>query len=1223
VKSAIRSAALALALIGLLVNAAAAAYQPIMLRGYTFDPLEGVPQVPASLRAPAPAPSQPAYYLVQCTGPIQVAWKASLTTRGADLLGYAPQYAFAVRMTPQEAADVAGLSFVRWVGAYQPAYELSPTLPPEDSVTVSVVLWPGEASAPVEQALGALGATILVTAPGATWPVIRAQVAAGDFDAIAAIPAVSWVEEWRPPQPLNDVAQRLINVSPPDPGVAGAFDVWNTLNLFGSGHLVAVADTGLDTGDLASLLLDFQGRVQEGISYVSDAGWEDPYGHGTHCAGSVLGDGTNSGSNPLAHQYTGWLAGMAPEAELVVQRIFDASGSWGDLMPSDLNEVFQWAYDRGARIHSDSWGADIPEYTLDARQTDEFVWAHRDMTILVANGNAGPSTGTVGTPATAKNCISVGASESVRNTPWWDPPGGADNPNGMADFSSRGPTDDGRTKPDITAPGTYIVSCTSQLVNSSDPYDPFYQYMSGTSMATPLTAGAATLVRDYMTTIQGRADPSAALIKAALINSATEMAPGQYLDKINTPEQEITERPNNAEGWGRVDVGSITYTTQGERGIYQREGTSRGIYFTDVSETYGLGTGEHRDYWFSVVDGTHPFRASLAWTDYPGMLGAGKALVNDMDLEVRGPMPDGPDSTILTTWLGSGEHPAETTRMGATPDRANNVEGVDINAPAPGWYRVRVIGYNVPEGPQPYALVVSAPLVTTYSISGAVTDADGWGVGGVAIEVHSLTSGQAVASTTTESSYSLETGLFPGDWRLDGLSPGFYEVRPVPPNLHTVYAPTKQDITIGAENLYGINFEAVASYSIRARVVTPGGRAIPDVRVTAYDTSSLMERGRGTTNSDGYCEIQGLPAGWYDVVASKTGVGFDPEEGWTVVLPNGSIPYVSVDFVGGVPYPTYYIWGHVRRPDGIGVADATLTITGGGQYRGAPVSRTATTRPDGYYAVGGLPRGTYRIDGEKVGYGVHPILSNGKPAVAVSHVYTSVFLSGSQVNWQATARDLALTSAAIDTGVLMAGRPASMTVEVANLSREAETDVTVNVSYWNGESADSQTIPLLPGNTSETLTFAFTPPRAGPGTIHIALAPIAGEVNTGNNACTLSVQVQGMGLSDGYVTPETGTETTLFEWRVLYTHPDDVAPDQMWLAMWLGGSTGPSWVPMSALDAGDTDYTDGRWYTSLTWWQLPEGTGAYRFAAKVEDEWIYWPQPTGAYRSGPVVYPEN
>src|SRR5262249_31458869 len=136
----------------------------------------------------------------------------------------------------------------------------------------------------------------------------------------------------------------------------------------------------------------------------------------------------------------------------------------------------------------------------------------------------------------------------------------SDNPNGMAAFSSRGPADDGRVKPDIVAPGTNIVSDRSHYPGAGTlwgPYDanPDYVYSGGTSLARPLVAGAGALLRQWLT-LHGLANPSAAAVKATLLDPTADMAPGQY--GAGATQEIPYSRPNNVAGWGRADLGFLT-----------------------------------------------------------------------------------------------------------------------------------------------------------------------------------------------------------------------------------------------------------------------------------------------------------------------------------------------------------------------------------------------------------------------------------------------------------------------------------------------------------------------------------------------------------------------------------------------------------------------------------------------------------------------------------------
>ncbi len=218
-----------------------------------------------------------------------------------------------------------------------------------------------------------------------------------------------------------------------------------SLGLTGRGEIVAGCDTGLDTGDAATIHPDFAGRIVRIESYpvptdlarwIDNPGGDDgasdvDSGHGTHVAGSVLGSEAASRQIPGQAQ----IRGLAPAARLVFQAVeqevewksadderrFGRYGLWG--IPDDLAVLFLSAYRRGARIHSNSWGGGDPgEYDAQSRQLDQYVWSHQDFCVLVAAGNDGTDADgdgsinrmSVTSPATAKNCITVGASENRR-----------------------------------------------------------------------------------------------------------------------------------------------------------------------------------------------------------------------------------------------------------------------------------------------------------------------------------------------------------------------------------------------------------------------------------------------------------------------------------------------------------------------------------------------------------------------------------------------------------------------------------------------------------------------------------------------------------------------------------------------------------------------------------------------------------------------------------------
>ncbi len=667
--------------------------------------------MPASLHLTAYPDDGQGAYIVQFKGPVQEAWKEQVRSLGGRVMDYIPDYAFLVWMDGAARAQVEALDTVRWVGLYQPAYKFDPDLNPEKPI-YRVILFPGSDLKAVEARLKSLN-TPTTQVPGERFTLFLPDRDVAD---VAAWPEVLWIEEKPFYKVMNDVAT----------GIMGGGSAWGS-GLNGSGMIVTVADTGIDSGtDNTSvpgdIHPDFDNRLAAIASWPvqddgcsgccftnigADDGARDlESGHGTHVLGSVAGNGAAS---------SGQIKGLAYQATLTFQAVeqmtsFTAlcgGGSGYALtgIPDDLNTLFQQAYSWGSRVHSNSWGsAKAGQYTSDSQTVDQFIWNHPDMIILFSAGNEGVDANangyvdedSIGSPGTAKNCITSGASDNERETGGYNPGGpcwtwygcwGSDYPTNptrddrisdsrqeLAAFSSRGPTDDGRIKPDVVAPGTNILSTRSQYASETGwgtyPNN-YYMYMGGTSMSNPLIAGAATLVREYYVEKKGHT-PSAALVKAALINSATDIT-----GYGNSSQEAGRPIPNNHEGWGLVNVGAATSAT---------------CAFHDGDT---VTTGSNRTYSYSVGSSAQPFKVTLVWSDYPGSPTTG-GLVNNLNLVVTGPGG--------TTYYGN-QFSGGWSVPGGTADSVNNVESVYIQNQTVGTWTVRVDGVNVPQGPQPFALV--------------------------------------------------------------------------------------------------------------------------------------------------------------------------------------------------------------------------------------------------------------------------------------------------------------------------------------------------------------------------------------------------------------------------------------------------------------------------------------------------------------------------------------
>ncbi|MGQ9825762.1 MAG: S8 family serine peptidase, partial [Desulfotomaculales bacterium] len=423
--------------------------------------------------------------------------------------------------------------------------------------------------------------------------------------------------------------------------------------LTGAGQVVAIADSGLGNGKMADPHPDLKSRPGQMPKVIMLKSWsdraaaDDPDGHGTHLAATVAGTGEASG---------GRFAGVAPGASIYFQAILGADGRPSP--PADLSALFAPAYAAAARIHLDGWGTKGNFYSAGAAQVDAFVRSHPDFLVIFGAGNDGPDPGTLTAEANSKNALVVGASEGAR--PAFGP--GEDNAFEVARFSSRGPAADGRQKPDLVAPGTGIVSAASPLVKSNFLPNPLYTRMQGTSQAAAVTAGAAALLREYFQKEEKIKSPSAALLKAALIAAARPL-------------------PGDGAGYGRLDAAAAV--------IGLKEKT-----LTWSDEKTPLTQGETRSFTCTVSDRSAPFTAVLAWTDPPAPAGAAKALVNDLDLRVKG--PDGKE------YLGNDDR-----RQGVRDDK-NNVERVIIPYPAPGTYTVEIRAGAL-ASPQDFALVCGQP----------------------------------------------------------------------------------------------------------------------------------------------------------------------------------------------------------------------------------------------------------------------------------------------------------------------------------------------------------------------------------------------------------------------------------------------------------------------------------------------------------------------------------
>jgi serine protease AprX len=662
----------------------------LTIHGNTVDlerPSDG--QIPTSVLDQA---REKPYLLVTTKGSPSKAEFAELQASGVSVLQYVGKETYLCRYPGTDAEAIVDKPFIETVQPYFKDFKITKTLrnrllPEGIRQEVRVVLHEDASrstkntASNIAQAAGLPAGSITIRGNSLELPMSHHEI-----HSVSMLDEVKVIEEVLEKGLSNNIARDILGVNVAD--VSSQLGLADVTKFQGLGEVVTVSDTGLDLGSLQDIHPAFQGRVIALSSVVGRPKADDPDGHGTHMCGSILGGLVPGSSIPVQ--------GTAPKAELIMQGIGkQQGGKFGPYPPSGEHLEKLWSgppRTHGSWIHCNAWApgwtVEQQAYNDEARILDQCVRDQPELLICFAAGNYGSQSAhaTIGALPSAKNCLTVGATESVRASMESKLQEGIVQQNDstqIAYYSDHGPTTDGRIKPDVVAPGTTILSARTRHPSfkgfgKGECDDHLWTYNSGTSMATPLVAGCAAVLREYLRSLSLE-HPSAALLKALLINGAFS----------------LHHANNNREGFGRVNVrNSMKARDAANSGFFDDrtfDGSKQEHSITlKIDETTAEPSLSVMDYNVQQVSppaatGT-TLKVTLVYTDLPQA-----PLQNNLNLCVIGSN-------------GAERH----GNMGSSSryDNTNNVEQVVWKGVPTGEVTVKILAQRIlPNNDQGYALV--------------------------------------------------------------------------------------------------------------------------------------------------------------------------------------------------------------------------------------------------------------------------------------------------------------------------------------------------------------------------------------------------------------------------------------------------------------------------------------------------------------------------------------
>ncbi|QKK02177.1 MAG: S8 family serine peptidase [Pseudomonadota bacterium] len=684
--------------------------------GWSWDTRGIEPAIPPELSTPW---GRPGLYLVQLRGPVRRADLEEIESLGARRLlsAYFPNFGFLFWFNDAATLDTAtSLSFVQWIGVYQPAYKMvaekKERPPRKGRYRLRVKIVDSERLPSVLAGLNALGLDVGATIPAHHYldtPTIELEIPADRLPDLLSLPEVWWVEQIVPPVLLSETAREihqagvgngcsgsLAEVPVWADGITAAGPAPRSDATPGSEQLVGVLDTTFNSPDFScssGIPNDTIFKYVDGSSCdISNTVTSCVAGHahGSGSAGVILGNGAQSGGETPTEACA--IKGGAFGARLWALRCDSSPGSLDCLNScssvTTLADFFQASYADGSRISNHSWGTPVGgSYTTDSEQLD--IWAYdndnttgnglvQEYLWITSAGNTGSGASSIYSPSTAKNDISAAAFYNGVDGSCWPGDSAPCDASKIVIYSSRGPTSDGRHGPDVAGASHYV-----QTPNDTSGYQNF----PGTSSSAPSLTALVALIRDWLQNVHGLPAPSGSLMKALLLNS------GEYLPHSFPTSGE--DLPGTAQGWGRPNLQRICNDWTNPWCSTVRSVWTEGAFG---------GTGESNAIPISVDSSGAGLRCLLAWMDPPNLAGGG-ALINDLNLRVTSPAD--------VVYLGNDFSGAWSNSAGIAFDNRNNTEGIRVQSPETGIWTVEVLAGNVAIEDQPWSLVCSGNVALT------------------------------------------------------------------------------------------------------------------------------------------------------------------------------------------------------------------------------------------------------------------------------------------------------------------------------------------------------------------------------------------------------------------------------------------------------------------------------------------------------------------------------